>query len=146
MKIAIASDHAGFEMKKKISELLTTMGHQVLDFGTYSNDPVDYPDFAVPAAEAVASTIADMGILICGSGIGMAIVANKVQGIRAANCTSVEMARLARKHNNANILTLGSRLLTIEQAEDIIRTFLSEDFEGGRHMIRIEKIHRNTGR
>jgi len=146
MKIAIASDHAGFEMKKKISELLTTMGHQVLDFGTYSNDPVDYPDFAVPAAEAVASTIADMGILICGSGIGMAIVANKVQGIRAANCTSVEMARLARKHNNANILTLGSRLLTIEQAEDIIRTFLSEDIEGGRHMIRIEKIHRNTGR
>ena len=146
MKIAVASDHAGYELKKKVIDLLKMMGHQVLDFGTYSNDPVDYPDFALPSAEAVASTIADMGILICGTGIGMAIVANKVQGIRAADCTTEEMARMARRHNNANILTLGSRILTNQQAEDIIRAFLSEDFEGGRHMIRIEKIHRNTGR
>ena len=87
-----------------------------------------------------------MGILICGTGIGMSIVANKIDGIRAADCTSVEMAKMARRHNNANILTLGSRILNFEEAEPIIRTFLTEDFEGGRHMVRIEKIHKNTGR
>lgn len=146
MKIAVASDHAGYELKQKVIGLLKELGHQVLDFGTYSTESVDYPDFAAPAAEAVASTIADMGILICGTGIGMSIVANKIDGIRAADCTSVEMAKMARRHNNANILTLGSRILSFEEAEPIIRAFLSEDFEGGRHMVRIEKIHKNTGR
>ena len=146
MKIAVASDHAGYELKQKVIVLLKEIGHQVLDFGTYSTDSVDYPDFAAPAAEAVASTIADMGILICGTGIGMSIVANKIDGIRAADCTSVEMAKMARRHNNANVLTLGSRILSFEEAEQIIRTFLTEDFEGGRHMVRIEKIHKNTGR
>lgn len=146
MKIALASDHAGYELKEKIAEMLKEMGHQVLDFGTNTNEPVDYPDFAAPAAKAVASSDADMGILICGTGIGMSIVANKIEGIRAADCTSVEMAKLARRHNNANILTLGARLLNFEQAEPIVRAFLNEDFEGGRHLIRIEKIHKNTGR
>jgi len=146
MKIALASDHAGYELKEKIAEMLKEMGHQVLDFGTNTNESVDYPDFAAPAAKAVASSDADMGILICGTGIGMSIVANKIEGIRAADCTSVEMAKLARRHNNANILTLGARLLNFEQAEPIVRAFLNEDFEGGRHLIRIEKIHKNTGR
>ena len=146
MKIAVASDHAGYELKQKVIGLLKELGHQVLDSGTYSTESVDYPDFAAPAAEAVASTIADMGILICGTGIGMSIVANKIDGIRAADCTSVEMAKMARRHNNANILTLGSRILSFEEAEPIIRAFISEDFEGGRHMVRIEKIHKNTGR
>lgn len=146
MKIALASDHAGYELKEKIVKMLKEMGHQVLDFGTNTNEPVDYPDFAAPAAKAVASSDADMGILICGTGIGMSIVANKIEGIRAADCTSVEMAKLARRHNNANILTLGARLLNFEQAEPIVRAFLNEDFEGGRHLIRIEKIHKNTGR
>lgn len=146
MKIAIASDHAGFELKQQVIELLKSMEHEVLDFGTYSNDSVDYPDFAVPASEAVASKDADMGILICGTGIGMAIVANKIAGIRAADCTSSYMAKMARRHNNANVLTLGSRILSFEQAEPIIREFLTEDFEGGRHLIRIEKIHKLTGK
>jgi len=146
MKIAVASDHAGFELKQQVIELLKSMEHKVLDFGTYSNDSVDYPDFAVPASEAVASKDADMGILICGTGIGMAIVANKIEGIRAADCISPYMAKMARRHNNANVLTLGSRILSFEQAEPIIRAFLTEDFEGGRHLIRIEKIHKLTGK
>lgn len=146
MKIAVASDHAGFELKKQVIELLKSMEHEVLDFGTYSNDSVDYPDFAVPASEAVASKDADMGILICGTGIGMAIVANKIEGIRAADCISPYMAKMARRHNNANVLTLGSRILSFEQAEPIIRAFLTEDFEGGRHFVRIEKIHKLTGK
>lgn len=145
MKIAIASDHAGFEMKKEISKWLKGLEHQVLDFGTYSNESVDYPDFAFPAAEAVAGGIADLGILICGTGTGMAITANKVTGIRAANCTNVEMAVMARSHNNANVLALGARLVSIELAEEIVKEFLMTEFEGGRHMIRIEKIHSFTG-
>ncbi|MEN6294792.1 MAG: ribose 5-phosphate isomerase B [Chloroherpetonaceae bacterium] len=146
MKIAVASDHAGFELKQQVIELLKSMEHEVLDFGTYSNDSVDYPDFAVPASEAVASKDADLGIFICGTGIGMAIVANKITGIRAADCTSPYMAKMARRHNNANVLTLGSRILSFEQAEPIIRAFLIEDFEGGRHFVRIEKIHKLTGK
>jgi ribose 5-phosphate isomerase B len=146
MKIAVASDHAGFELKQQVIELLKSMEHEVLDFGTYSNDSVDYPDFAVPASEAIASKDADLGILICGTGIGMAIVANKIEGIRAADCISPYMAKMARRHNNANVLTLGSRILSFEQAEPIIREFLTEDFEGGRHLLRIEKIHKLTGK
>lgn len=145
MKIAVASDHAGFNYKKELSAYLKELGHQVLDFGTFSEESVDYPDYAFPAAEAVAGGIADFGILICGTGIGMAITANKIVGIRAANCTSTEMAEMARRHNNANVLTLGARITDIEIAKKIIKVFLDSEFEGGRHMIRIEKIHSITG-
>jgi ribose 5-phosphate isomerase B len=145
MKIAVASDHAGFNYKKELSAYLKELGHQVLDFGTFSEESVDYPDYAFPAAEAVAGGIADFGILICGTGIGMAITANKIVGIRAANCTSTEMAEMARRHNNANVLTLGARITDIEIAKKIIKVFLDTEFEGGRHMIRIEKIHSITG-
>lgn len=145
MKIAIASDHAGFKYKEEISTYIKSLGHQVLDFGTYSEDSVDYPDFAFPAAEAVASTVADYGILICGTGIGMSIVSNKVTGIRAALCTTTYMAEMARKHNNANVICFGARTTTIEEIKKMLEIFLSEDFLGDRHMIRIEKIHNLTG-
>lgn len=145
MKVAIASDHAGFELKKEISLWLKSLEHQVLDFGTFSSESVDYPDYAFPASEAVAGGIADFGILICGTGTGMSITANKVIGIRAASCTSVEMAKMARSHNNANILAMGSRLISEDLAKEIVREFLETEFEGGRHMIRIEKIHNITG-
>lgn len=144
MKIAFASDHAGFKYKKELSAWLKEKGYQILDFGTYVEDSVDYPDYAFPAAEAVASGVADLGVIICGSGVGMSIVANKVTGIRAANCCTAEMARLARQHNNANILTLGQRIVDIETAKDMIVEFLEGEFEGGRHMIRVEKIHNLT--
>ena len=146
MKIAIASDHAGFEYKQKISVWLMTNEHQILDFGCFSEDSVDYPDYGFPAAEAVASGIAQYGILICGTGIGMSITANKVVGIRAACCTTATMAKLARNHNNANVLTLGARIISCELAEKIIDKFLRQEFNGERHLIRIEKIHSISGR
>ena len=144
MKIAIASDHAGFELKKELINYIKSLNHQILDFGTYSNESVDYPDFAFPAAESVAALVADYGILICGTGIGMSIVANKVQGIRAALCVDEDYAKSARNHNNANVLCLGARKTAPELAKKIIDVFLEEDFEGDRHMIRVEKIHNLT--
>ena len=145
MKISIGSDHAGFEYKKQISEWLKTLGHQVLDFGAFSTDSVDYPDYAFPTAEAVAAGVADYGIVICGSGIGVSIVANKVTTIRCANCCTPEMAELARRHNNANVLAYGARLIDIETAKEITQAFIEGEFEGDRHMIRVEKIHSITG-
>jgi ribose 5-phosphate isomerase B len=145
MKIAIASDHAGFDLKEKIAKWLEEQSYQVLDFGAFSDGRVDYPDYAFPASESVASGVADLGVLICGSGTGMAITANKVTGIRAASCGSEEMARLARQHNNANIITYGARLVSEELAKKMTEAFLTTDFEGGRHMIRVEKIHKLTG-
>jgi ribose 5-phosphate isomerase B len=145
MKIAIGSDHAGYELKKKIAEWLKENDFQVLDFGCFSAESVDYPDYAFPTAEAVAANIADYGILICGTGIGVNITANKVMSIRAANCLTPEMATTAREHNNANILTMGSRLISLEQAIAITQAFVEGEFQGGRHMIRIEKIHYLTG-
>ena len=144
MAIAIASDHAGFRYKEKIKELLTRLGLEYKDFGTDSEKSVDYPDNGVPAAEAVAEGTAEKGILICGSGIGMDIVANKVDGIRAALCVTEEMAELSRKHNNANVLVLGERVTPWETAEKIIRKWLTTPFEGGRHQVRVEKIHSLT--
>ncbi|OGU10295.1 MAG: ribose 5-phosphate isomerase B [Ignavibacteria bacterium GWB2_35_12] len=141
MKIAIAADHAGFDYKFKLVDWLKSQGHHVLDFGTNSADSCDYPDYAYPAAEAVVNHSTDYGIIICGTGIGMSMVANKVQGIRAANCMTPEMARLARLHNNANVLTFGARLISIGLAQEIITTFLNTGFEGGRHTNRVEKIH-----
>lgn len=145
MRIAIASDHAGYEYKSKIMEWLKESGNNTVDFGTNSGDSCDYPDYAYPAAESVANHSADYGIIICGTGTGMSIVANKVNGIRAANCLTPEMASLARQHNNANVLTFGARLISFDLAKEIISTFLSTEFEEGRHTNRIEKIHLLTG-
>jgi ribose 5-phosphate isomerase B len=145
MKIAFGSDHAGFEYKKALIEYVKSLGHQALDFGAFTNESVDYPDYAFPASESVAGGVADFGVLVCGSGVGVSITANKVQGIRAANCCSAEMAKLSRQHNNANVVTVGSRLIDIDTAKEIVRVFLETEFEGGRHMIRVEKIHSLTG-
>lgn len=145
MKIAIASDHAGFEYKEKLKELLKELGHDFVDFGAFSADSTDYPDFAYPAAQAVVNGECERGIFICGTGVGVSIVANKVKGIRAANCCSVEEARLSRQHNDANVLTLGARLITWDSAKEIVKVWLETEFEGGGHARRVEKIHKLTG-
>lgn len=143
--ISLGADHAGYSLKQFLSEYLSKNGHTILDFGTYSAESVDYPDFAAAAANAVADGRADYGILVCGSGIGVSITANKIKGIRAANCVTPEMAILARQHNNANILTLGERLIDRKTAEVMVEAFLQTPFEGGRHERRVEKIHSVTG-
>jgi len=140
MKIAIGSDHAGFELKEQVKVFLDTRGTRWEDLGTDSADSTDYPDYAFPVAEAVARGEFDFGILICGTGIGMSIVANKVRGIRAALCTSPEMAELSRRHNDANILTLGGRMLSPKEATEIVDTWLKTAFEGDRHARRLGKI------
>ena len=140
MRIAIASDHAGFQYKGRIITLLRQLGHDVHDFGTDSAEPVDYPAFIRPAAEAVARGDADRAIVLGGSGNGEAIVANKVRGIRCALCWNVESARLSRQHNDANALSLGERLVAPELALDIVRVWLDTAFEGGRHARRIQQI------
>lgn len=138
MKIAIGADHAGFGLKETLSASLTA--HELKDFGTYSAESVDYPDFAHPVAFAVEKGEFDLGILICGSGNGIAITANKHQGIRAAICWNSELASLARKHNNANILCLPARFISVKEAQEITQTFLNTAFEGGRHADRVNKI------
>ena len=140
MKIAIGSDHAGFEYKEKIRQMLAQLGHEVKDFGTYSSEPVDYPVFIRPVAEAVARGEFERGIVLGGSGNGEAIVANKVKGIRCGLCWNLETARLNRQHNNANVLSLGERMLTLEMALEIVKVWLETPFEGGRHQKRIEQI------
>lgn len=142
--IALGADHAGFDYKEKIKILLGSMGLAWKDFGTSSAESTDYPDYAHAVAGAVSTGEADRGILVCGTGIGMSIVANKHRGVRAAAVQSVTAAKLSREHNNANLLAIGARLTTWEEAEKIIRTFLSTGFEGGRHERRVEKIHRLT--
>ncbi len=139
MKIAIASDHAGFPMKEHIKEYLSSK-YVVIDFGTYSTDSVDYPDFGAKAAEAVASGECERGILVCGSGIGMSIIANKVDGVRAALCYQKDLAIMSRRHNNSNVLVLAGRYTAKEYAEEIIDSWIAEEFEGDRHNRRIEKI------
>ena len=138
-KIAIACDHAGFEYKEIIKKHLETH-YEVKDFGTFSKDSVDYPDFVHPSANAVESGECDFGILICGSGQGVAITANKHQQIRCALCWMPELAELARKHNNANMIALPARFIASELAIDIVDKFLGTDFEGGRHENRVAKI------
>lgn len=140
MKISIGSDHAGFEYKEKIKELLASLGHEVRDFGTTSNEPVDYPLFIRPAAEAVASGECERGIVLGGSGNGEAIVANKVRGIRCALCWSLETARLAREHNDANVLSIGQRMIAEDLALEIVKVWLVTPFAGGRHARRIAEI------
>jgi len=145
MIIAIASDHAGYELKNNIKSYLEKKPLSVEDFGTFKNDAVDYPDYGILAARAVSQGKADKGILICGSGIGMSIVANKVNGIRAALCMTEEMAEMSRRHNNSNILVMGGRMIEFKKAVNIIEVWLETPFEGGRHFKRINKIHQLTG-
>lgn len=140
MKIAIASDHGGYAYKQELIPLLEEMGHQVLDMGCGGLASVDYPDYGIPCANAVAGGEADRGLVICGTGIGISIAANKVRGIRCALCTDPVMARLTRAHNDANMLALGGRIIGIEVAKEIVRVFLATDFHGGRHQNRIDKI------
>lgn len=139
LKIAFGSDHAGFKYKKSIFELLRKQ-YQTKDFGTFSSDSVDYPDFVHPVALGVSSGEFDFGILVCGSGQGVAMTANKHQNIRAALCWQKSIAELGRLHNNANILCLPARFISVEQAQEIAATFLKTNFEGGRHQRRIDKI------
>ena len=140
MKISIASDHAGFEQKQILRDYLEGAGHEVADRGPDSDDRVDYPDFAALVARDVAQGDADFGVLVCGTGIGMAVAANKVHGIRAVNCINVQFAQLAREHNDANIVTLSGRFVNAEENERILDAFLSTEFGGGRHAGRVEKI------
>lgn len=138
--IAIACDHAGFELKSSIKETLVERGFEVLDLGTDSGASVDYPDFGHAMGDAIDEGRAPRGIIVCGSGIGISIAANRHKGVRAALCTSGLMARLARQHNNANVLALGSRIIGFETAMDCLNEFLNTEFEGGRHAGRAEKI------
>ena len=140
MKIALGADHAGFELKEKIRQHLTDRGISVDDAGAHSSQPVDYPDYARRVGEEVAAKQADWGILVCGSGIGMVIAANKVPGVRAANGSSEIEAQLSREHNDANVLTLGARLLDHDLAIRIVDRWLSTPFSGGHHLRRVEKI------
>ena len=141
MTVAVGCDHAGWELKERLKAWLIQAGHQVLDFGTHSSDPVDYPDYAVQVAESVANAKAERGLLVCGSGIGMAITANKVPGVRAAFCPDLVTARLSREHNDANVLTLGGRFMEGQLAVQILETWLTTPYEGGRHSQRIAKIN-----
>lgn len=155
MKIAIGSDHAGFELKEYIKDNISLyisknnkgefVNIEIQDFGTYSLDSVDYPDFAVKVGNSVANNENELGILVCGSGVGVSIAANKVKGIRAANVFNPEMAKLAREHNNANIMTLGSRFIDQDTAMEMVMNFILEPFAGGRHATRVDKIHSLTG-
>ena len=142
MKIAIGSDHAGFDYKEKIRVLLKELGHEVRDFGAFNDEPVDYPLMIRPVAEAVARGEFERGIALGGSGNGEAIVANKVKGIRCALCWSLDTARWAREHNDANVLALGQRTIPPELALEIVRLWLATDFAGGRHLIRIRQIEK----
>lgn len=140
MKIAIGSDHAGFAYKERIKVLLASLGHEVRDFGTDSNAPVDYPAFIRPAAEAVARGECERGIVLGGSGNGEAIVANKVKGVRCALCWSLDTARWSREHNDANVLAIGERTISPELALEIVRVWLTTAFTGGRHAARVKAI------
>lgn len=140
MKIAIGGDHAGFDYKQTIIQSLEEGGNEVLDFGPGSDDSVDYPDHAHPVATAVEEGKAELGILICGSGNGVAMTANKHEGIRAALCWNEDLAALSRQHNNANILCLPARFIDLAEAQKLVNTFLNTDFEGGRHDRRVQKI------
>jgi ribose 5-phosphate isomerase B len=141
MKISLGSDHAGFRYKEKVKELLSSRGHEVKDLGTFSEDPVDYPLFIRPAAEAVARGECERGIVFGGSGNGEAMVANKVQGVRCALCWSEESARLSRQHNDANVLSLGERLIPEDLALTIVRIWLETGFDGGRHERRVKMLN-----
>ena len=141
MKIAVGADHGGFELKQYVVEYLAGQGHQVHDLGTHSRESVDYPDVAAQVARAVATGEAERGIVVCGTGIGVSMAANKVPDVRAALCTNVYMARMAREHNDARVLCLGERVLGVGLALDIVQAFLDAEFQGGRHARRVDKIN-----
>ena len=143
--VAVASDHAGFALKTALADDLRALGHQVLDLGPASTEPVDYPDFGHALARSVATGKAEMGVAICGSGIGISIALNRHRGVRAALCHDSLSARLSRQHNNANVLALGGRLIGVETARDALRTFLETPFDGGRHTARVDKIDSGVG-
>jgi len=140
MKIALGSDHAGFEYKQAIQQFLIAAGHEVHDFGTYSTEPVDYPDFIRPAAAAVARGEFERAVVLGGSGNGEAMVANRLRGVRCALCWSLETAKLGRQHNDANVISLGERMVSKELALEIVRVCLETPFEGGRHIRRLQKL------
>lgn len=140
MIISLGSDHAGFEQKSQLADFLVKLGYDVIDRGPDTDERVDYPDFALLVARDVAEGVADYGVLVCGTGIGMALAADKVPGIRAANIITPQFAALSREHNDANIITLSGRFVGLETNQEILRTFLSTDFGGGRHASRVEKI------
>ena len=140
MKIAIAADHGGFELKDSMVEYIKSLGNEVVDLGTNSADSVDYPDYAKKVCEGIQKGNSDLGILICGTGIGMSLAANKFEGIRAACVSDVYSAKMSRNHNNANVLCIGARVIGDEVAKLIIKTFLENEFEAGRHQRRVDKI------
>ncbi len=140
MKIAIGADHGAFELKEILKEYLTEKGYEMIDCGTYDLNSVDYPDIAEKTAKEVVDGTCEKGILLCGTGIGISIAANKINGIRAALCTNEYCAKMSRNHNNANILCMGARVTGVELAKSILDTFLKEEFEGGRHQVRVDKI------
>ncbi len=140
MKVAIGSDHGGYQLKEKIKQLLDELEISYKDFGTNSDDSVDYPDFADKVAKGVANKEYERGILICGTGIGMSIAANKTDGVRAALCHDLFSAQATREHNNSNVLTLGARIIGEQLALEIVKVWLKSDFDGGRHQRRIDKI------
>jgi ribose 5-phosphate isomerase B len=140
MRIHLGADHAGFALKESVRDILTGLGHEVTDVGTDGEDSVDYPDFAAAVASAVAGGAADAGVLVCGTGLGMAIAANKVPGVRAIQASDPEMARMARLHNDANVITLPGRHIGPAQAAEVLEAFLGTQFEGGRHQRRVDKI------
>lgn len=139
-QIGMASDHAGYEMKEALKPLIRELGYDIFDYGTHSEDSVDYPDFAHPLAEAVENGKVCCGIALCGSGNGISMTLNKHQGVRAALCWTPELAALARQHNNANVLSLPARFISLETAREIVKAYLAAEFEGGRHERRVRKI------
>lgn len=143
--VAVASDHAGFALKAALAEELAAMGHSVVDLGPASADRVDYPDFGHALARSLAAGEAEMGLAVCGSGIGIGMALNRHRGVRAAVCHDTLSARLSRQHNNANVLALGARLIGAETARDALRTFLETPFDGGRHTARVDKIDSGAG-
>jgi ribose 5-phosphate isomerase B len=140
MKISLGADHAGFALKEHLRDVLAKAGHEVYDVGTDGTAPGDYPDYAAAVGREVANGTAERGILVCGSGVGMSIAANKINGVRAALGTNPEEVSVTRRHNNANVLTLGARFIEPPLAEELVRIFLETGFEGGRHERRVEKI------
>lgn len=140
MKIALASDHGGFKLKEEVKTHLKRRGIQILDLGTHSEDSVDYPSYGEACGKAVIDKRADLGIVVCGTGIGISIAANKVKGIRCGLCTSVEMAQLTKQHNNANVLALGGRTTSVELAKEIVDAWLDTEYEGGRHQRRVDML------
>lgn len=140
MKVSIASDHAGFEQKQLLAEYLREVGHEVIDRGPDTDDRVDYPDYAALVAHDVADGVAERGVLVCGTGIGMAVAADKIAGIRAANIINTQFAALCREHNDANVITLSGRFVELDENKRILDTFFATEFGGGRHAGRVEKI------